>query len=571
VRYRFADCVLDTDCYVLYRSGDAMPLRPKVFQVLTYLLGQHPRVVSKQELAEQVWPDQIVSDTAVEACIKAVRRVVGDSGRIQSVIQTRHGHGYGITASVAQEVSASCQDLLVADAQADIVWPRSDSTCRDVTLHAGERKTVTMLCCALTASPRAEQAVELDVLYRYLNILYDMVADTLDAYGGSLQPPAGQHVLVVFGAPAAQEDHAQRAILTALALRHRWGSYQAAHGDAEANMLGIRMGVYTGTVAVGGINADNKTAMLIVGDSATFAVALQESAEPGAIRCCQATAHAVRSVSYVKAAAPLYIMAQAELLPTYDVLRQRLRRARGALHSAWTQRLLVGREPELNILHRRWTQVQAGRGQVVGIAGEPGIGKSRLIHAFRHRLRGPGLTYLTGRCLSYSHTTPYLPIVDLLRHACGLTEFDAPKVVSWKVQHCLEVVGLDAERDTPYLLSLFGLQTASDDPLTPAPDAFRARTFAILLQLCLQGSSLYPLVLEIEDIHWLDATSEAWLTSLVDRLAEVPILVLTTYRSGYYPSWLAKPYATQVALGGCPRINPSTSSVQSCPMEGERR
>ena len=78
--YRFADCVLDTDCYVLYRSGDAMPLRPKVFQVLTYLLGQHPRVVSKQELAEQVWPDQIVSDTAVEACIKAVRRVVGDSG-----------------------------------------------------------------------------------------------------------------------------------------------------------------------------------------------------------------------------------------------------------------------------------------------------------------------------------------------------------------------------------------------------------------------------------------------------------------------------------------------------------
>src|SRR5439155_7000548 len=135
----------------------------------------------------------------------------------------------------------------------------------------------------------------------------------------------------------------------------------------------------------------------------------------------------------------------------------------------------VGRERELATLHALLAQAEAGRGQVVGVVGDPGIGKSRLIYEFRHSLEGKRLTYLTGRCRSYGSTTPYLPVLDVLRHNCGITDTDDAEDITAKVHHSLQEVGMALEEWGPVLLHLLGLQTGPNPLATLSPEAHKAR------------------------------------------------------------------------------------------------
>jgi tetratricopeptide (TPR) repeat protein len=161
----------------------------------------------------------------------------------------------------------------------------------------------------------------------------------------------------------------------------------------------------------------------------------------------------------------------------------------------------VGRERAMATLQALLAQAEDGRGQVVGLVGEPGIGKSRLMSEFRRRLARRRLTYLSGRCLSYGSGTPYLSVLDILRHNCGITDADRPETIQAKVHL--------------------------------SPQAIKARTFATLTQMYMNRARRRSLVLEIEDLPWIDPTSEEYLASLVKQLAGVPILLLTTYQPGY--------------------------------------
>ena len=208
----------------------------------------------------------------------------------------------------------------------------------------------------------------------------------------------------------------------------------------------------------------------------------------------------------------------------------------------------VGRERELAALAELFEQVESGQGQVVGIVAEAGGGKSRLLYEFRQRLAGKRVTYLQGRCLSYGQAMPYHPILDLLRTNCGITEADSPAAIAEKVRVALHEVGLDVEAAAPYLLQLFGVQEGTERLAGFTPEAIKTRTFETLRQMSLHGSQRRSLVLEIEDLHWCDNTSEDYLAWLVESVAGAAILLLVTYRPGYRPPWLDKSYATQMAL-----------------------
>jgi predicted ATPase len=197
-------------------------------------------------------------------------------------------------------------------------------------------------------------------------------------------------------------------------------------------------------------------------------------------------------------------------------------------------------------------QVHTGRGQAVGIVGDPGIGKSRLLTALRQALADRALTYLEGRCLSYRQGTPLHLVRALLRQVCALPEEAPPAALTTQVHQCLQEMALDVADDAQYLLHLLGVPGAADGLLTLSPHALATRTLAIFLQLLLRKSQQVPLVIAVEDLHWIDATSEAWLTALVDQLAGAPVLLLGTYRPGYRPPWLDKSYATQLALQPLP-------------------
>jgi predicted ATPase len=232
----------------------------------------------------------------------------------------------------------------------------------------------------------------------------------------------------------------------------------------------------------------------------------------------------------------------------YKVVGTLPRRSPIASRSERTLSEFVGRERELAVLDELYEQVEAGQGQVVGIVAEAGGGKSRLLYEFRQRLQDKRVTYLEGRCLSYGGSIPYHPFMDVLRHNCGISETDSPGTIIDKVRLALQEVGMDAEASAPYLLQLLGVQEGTESIAVLTPEAVKTRTFDTLRQMSLQGSQRRPLVLEIEDLHWIDNTSEDYLASLVENLVGASILLLTTYRPGYQPAWLGKSYATQISL-----------------------
>jgi len=216
----------------------------------------------------------------------------------------------------------------------------------------------------------------------------------------------------------------------------------------------------------------------------------------------------------------------------------------------------VGRQREMAILEDLWERAAGGEGQVVGIAAEAGSGKSRLVYELRRRLWDRPVLFLAGRCISYASGVPYLPVLYMLRNEWGIAEADDPATVAAKVAASLQRAGMDAAESLPYLLLLLGIREGTEKLAELSPQALQARTFRILRQLILGAGQGNVVVLEVEDLHWADKTSEDFLAFVVEGLVAARMLLLLTYRSGYRPPWIEKSYATQIALS---RLNDQES------------
>jgi tetratricopeptide (TPR) repeat protein len=285
-----------------------------------------------------------------------------------------------------------------------------------------------------------------------------------------------------------------------------------------------------------------------IGDTTNLAARLQQLAEPDTILLSDSTQRLVQGAIRLEALAAVQIRGKTEPVTPYKVLGTLPRRSPVVSRGERTLSQFVGRERELAVLEELLEQVVAGQGQVVGLVAEAGAGKSRLLYEFRQRLHTRRVTYLEGRCLSYGRSIPYHPIIDIVRHNCGITDADSPAVITEKVRIALHEVGLQAEDAAPYLLQLLGVKEGTADLASLTPEATRIHTFDTLKQMSLQGSHRRPLIFEVEDLHWIDQTSEAYLAALVEGMAGARILLLTTYRPGYRPPWLGKSYAAQLAL-----------------------
>jgi tetratricopeptide (TPR) repeat protein len=191
--------------------------------------------------------------------------------------------------------------------------------------------------------------------------------------------------------------------------------------------------------------------------------------------------------------------------------------------------------------------VRAGHGQVVGISGDPGIGKSRLVREFRQKLRGEAVTYLEGHCLSYGANIPYLPILEMLRYACRIADNDPPPRVAQKLRLTLGRLAMDANETLPYLMRLLGVKEDPEGLDDSSPETIRKHTILALRQMCVSAARQQPLVILVEDLHWIDPASEA-LGSIAEGLTGIPLLLILTYRPEYRPAWLDKSYVTQIGL-----------------------
>jgi DNA-binding winged helix-turn-helix (wHTH) protein/class 3 adenylate cyclase/tetratricopeptide (TPR) repeat protein len=582
--YVFGDYSLDTQRYELRRAGELIPLGPQVFNVLAYLVAQRDRVVSRDELFARLWPGQFVGEDALERCIRAARRALEDRPEVPGYIATSRGRGYRFIAPVQEQphgllengtpttVSTQSGPQPPSAAGREGTFPVSVPAASDelpgsseafpAPLLAGEYKQVTVLCGGLADALGLAGRLGPEAMHRRMQTAFTVVQAVLHRYAGSLIEFSGDGFVALFGAPVAQEDHAQRAVLAALALHVQLGASALGRRQASAEPLSLCVGLYTGRVVVDHLGGDPQRLYTAAGETTEGALRLRQLAAPGTTLLSAATQQLVQAYVRTEPWGKVQVGATQAPVPVYIVREIAQQRSGVVGHGARARSPFVGRARELALLQERLDAVMAGQGQVVGLVGEPGIGKSRLLAEFRRGLVGQAVRYVEGHCLSYGRATPYLPVADLVRQLCGMTPGEPYDTITAAVHRRLQEAALDPDEGVPLLLALLDIPLETERLATLSPPERKARTFALLRHLIFHEAQRHPCILAVENLHWSDATSEEWLTSLVERLAGTALLVLVTYRPGYQPPWLTLSHATQIALSPL-RAGDSRTVVQA--------
>jgi class 3 adenylate cyclase/tetratricopeptide (TPR) repeat protein len=414
-------------------------------------------------------------------------------------------------------------------------------------LLEGERKQVTALFCDIVNSTSLMETLGPETTHVLLDRFFDRVVPEVHRFEGTVNQFLGDGFMALYGAPVAHEDHARRAVLSALAIRRALAEGIAVPGISKVD-LAVRQGINTGFVVIGKIGENLRMDYTAVGDTTNVAARLQQVAASGDILIGEPTQRAVASMVQFDAIGPLQLKGKAHPVAAYRVLGLRLRRSGGETVTRRPLSPFVGRDREIAMLHDALSEVESSRGRIVGLVGEPGMGKSRVLHEFSRSVAPQRAFYLEGRCPSYGAAMAYTLALDLLSSNCGIVDGDTADEMTEKVNSALREVGLDPVADAPPLLRLLGVRSEPEQSAATSPEGFKTRVLDILCNMVLRGSRLRPVFLGLEDLHWLDPTSAEFLALLAERLAGASVLIVATYRPGYTPPWSGKSYASQIAL-----------------------
>src|ERR1700751_3326029 len=423
----------------------------------------------------------------------------------------------------------------------------------------GELKQVTVLFCDIVGSTPLTERLGAEAMRDLVSSFLAASLAEVDRYGGTAPQFTGDGFMALFGAPVTQEDHVQRALLAALAIQRALSGTEGSRG-ADNLELPVRIGIHSGPVVFGPVTERFPMDYTAIGDTANVAARIQQAAEPTTILLSGATYELSRSYARVEPVGPIVLKGKTDPITAYRLLD--VSEARAALRPSTVARrtTFVDRQSDLAVLNGFLRQVEGGQRQTVDIVGEPGIGKSRLLSEFRRQLASERVAWIEGRCVSYGTAIPYLLLLDLLRSNCGILETDTPESMIAKVGSGLDRVGIDAAQ--PVLLHLLGVKDAGAAPALSNPEALKAKTFEIFRHVSIKLSLERPLVLVLEDLHWVDKISEEFLGFLAENIGEARVLMLASYRPGYRPPWIDKSYAGQLPLQPLSRDD-SVSVVRS--------
>ncbi len=411
----------------------------------------------------------------------------------------------------------------------------------------GEMKQVTVLFCDIVNSTPLTERLGAEGMR---DLVYGFLGSSLAEvrrYGGTTPQFTGDGFMALFGAPLTQEDHVRRALLAARAIQ-RVLREDSETADPERPELTVRIGINTGSVVFGPVSDNLSMDYTVIGDTANVAARLQQAAEPGTILVSETTRSLAQGYARVEPIGALVLKGKAEPISAYRLLDVSHRRSGLRELPSPRNAVFVDRVSELAILNNFLRQVENGHGQAVGLVGEPGIGKSRLLAEFRRQVADERVSWVEGRCLSYGTAIPYLLALDLLRNSCGIIETDTPDTVAEKVHAGLRTVAMDQDEERTILLHLLEIKGVAGSPALSNPEAIKSKAFETLRQLFVKNSQQHPLVLVLEDLHWVDKVSEEFLGFLAENVQNARVLLLATYRPGYQPPWIGKSYAGQRPL-----------------------
>jgi tetratricopeptide (TPR) repeat protein len=358
--------------------------------------------------------------------------------------------------------------------------------------------------------------------------------------------------MALFGAPIAHEDHAVRACYAALDMQAAIRRYAEKVRHTHGVELQIRVGLNSGEVVVRAIRSDLRMDYTAVGQTAHLAARMEQLATPGTVRLTVDTLRLAEGYFEVRSLGLVPVKGLEQPINIYELIGARPRRAR--FHAATARGLtqFVGRENELEVLNQALARAAAGRGQIIAIVGEAGVGKSRLVWEVTHSHRVQGWLVLQAGSVSYGKATSYLPVVDLLKGYFCIEDRDEPRTAREKVMGKLLTLDRTLESDLPAFLSLLDVPTDDQQWSTLDPPQRRRRTLDSVKRLLLCESEVQPLLVVFEDLHWIDSETQSVLDELVESLSAARLLLLVNYRPEYQHAWATRTNYGRVLLKPLP-------------------
>ncbi|UCF82085.1 MAG: AAA family ATPase [Desulfobacteraceae bacterium] len=414
----------------------------------------------------------------------------------------------------------------------------------------GERKQVTIMFCDMEGFTSLTEKLGPEESYVIMDQIYEILIHKVHDYEGTVNEMTGDGIMALFGAPIALEYAPQRAVRSAHAIQREMVKFSdKLKGEKEAvPPVKMRIGIHTGPVVVGTLGNDLRVEFKAVGDTVNLASRMEGLAEAGATYVTEETFRLTEGFFRFEALGPKQVKGRKESVNVYRLIAPSTRRTRFDVSAERGLTPFMGRERELDVLLEAFERAKAGRGQAISITAEAGVGKSRLLYEFRKAVSNEDITFLEGKCLSYSSGVAYYPVIDILKANFNIAEGEGDSEIRDKIKKGLKAIGAEEASTLPYLLELLSVKDSGIEEIAISPEAKKARIIEALNRNVLKGSELRPVIMAVEDLHWIDESSEERFKNLLDSISGARVFLIFTYRPEFVHTWGARSYHSQVNL-----------------------
>jgi len=414
----------------------------------------------------------------------------------------------------------------------------------------GERKQVTVMFCDMEGFTQLTERLGPEEAYGIMDQVYEILIHKVHDYEGTVNEMTGDGIMALFGAPIALEDAPQRAIRSAIAIHREMVKFgdRIKQERQEIPPLKMRIGIHIGPVVVGTLGNNLRVEFKAVGDTVNLASRMEGLAESGTTYVTEDIFKLTEGLFRFEALGEKQVKGKDEPVKVYRVIAPSTRRTRFDVSAEQGLTRFVGRERELELLLDGFERAKAGRGQAFSIMAEAGVGKSRLLYEFRKAVTNEDVTFLEGKCLSYSRGVAYHPIIDILKSNFDIRDGDGDFEIGEKVKKGLRASDVDEASTIPYLLELLSVTDSGIDSIPMSPEARKDRITEAVKQITLKGAEIRPLIVAVEDLHWIDRSSEEYLKNLLDSISGARVFLIYTYRPEFVHTWGGRSYHSQVNL-----------------------
>jgi class 3 adenylate cyclase len=418
-----------------------------------------------------------------------------------------------------------------------------------------ELRQLTVMFCDLVDSTALAHRLDPEDFRELLSAFQKACESPIKRYNGTVARYGGDSVMAYFGYPEAQEENAERAVRAGLAVIDEMTQLNTRLAQRPAVRLHIRIGIATGPVVVGDIIGEGTSQEnAAVGETLHVAARLQELAQPNTVVISSETRRLALGYFEYKDLGEKQLKGLSTPLRVWQVLAERAAKGRFEARHAFGLTSLVGRAEELALILRMWEDAKEGAGHVVLLSGEPGIGKSRLAQAFRERISEEPHTLIRYHCSPYHSNSALYPIIEQFRQAWELDIADDTDTKIAKIEAALEATFNDVSTVAPLFAALLSIDVQDRYPASRhTPEALKDATRRALASQLASAAAHQPVILIIEDVQWIDPSSQEVLDLLLPNIRDQSVLVVITYRPEFQPKWSGLAHALTLPLGRLPR------------------